>query len=355
MKSTLSIFIAQLSIVVRPLLRHARTLLSLVLLIGTSANAAPAPHYQQPAQEPAPEARAKVEIPSDLTKLDVQALIREVAQSERVMQPRRLEYTWTAKVTERESGKRSEIEKETVKVYEVYPVRGEFVRKLMSENGVPVSPQEAEKQFKKAVANLEKAAREEEKRNASSAPPPPRAAADATGIPTFGFSNGFKFRNGLSTGEFSFAPWRVLRAGEFFAPRRENLGGREVIVLDFRPRADFVPANDLQKPYAKLGGRVWLDVADRALMRLEAWPLKPNTPGAPRLLAILTRPNEPSIIYEETRLPDRMWLESLVQIKTTADKTVFNGVEVNNTKEVSNFKRFEASAGDAKVDQQKER
>lgn len=290
-----------------------------------------------------------------MTKLDIHALIREVAQSERAMQPRRFEYTWTTKVTERESGKRGEIKKETVKVYEVYPVRGEFVRKLVSENGVPVSPQEAEKQFKKAVAKLEKAAREEEKRGAPNAPPPPTtsATADATGIQSFGFSNGFKFRDGLSTGEFSFAPWRVLRAGEFFAPRRESLGGREVIVLDFRPRADFIPANDLQKPYAKLGGRIWIDVADRALARLEAWPLPPNTSGAPGL-AILTRPNEPSIIYEETRLPDRMWLESLVQIKTTADKAVFNGVEVNTAKEVSDFKRFEASTTDAKVDRPKE-
>ncbi|HZG51888.1 MAG TPA: hypothetical protein VEZ40_07125, partial [Pyrinomonadaceae bacterium] len=177
-------------------------------------------------------------------------------------------------------------------------------------------------------ANLEKAARADEKRDASGATPPPRAAADETGIPTFGFANGFKFRNGLSTGEFSFAPWRVFRAGKFFAPRRERLNGREVIVLDFRPRADFVPANDLQKPYGKLGGRVWIDVADRAL----------------------ARPNEPSIIYEETRLPDGMWLESLVRIKTTGDKAAFNGVEVNTAKEVGNFKRFEARAGDAKVE-----
>lgn len=352
MKLTVFIFASRLSRVVRSSLRYALALLCVVLLPGASANAVSA-RSQQPAQEPSPEARAKAELPSDLTKLDVNALIREVAQSERAMQPRRLEYTWTAKVTERESGKRGEIKKETVKIYEVYPVRGEFVRKLVSENAVPVSPQEAEKQFKKAVANLERAAREEKKRSATNAPPPQSATADATGIPTFGFSNGFKFRDGLSTGEFSFAPWRVLRAGEFFAPRRESVGGREVVVLDFRPRAGFIPANDLQKPYAKLGGRIRIDVADRALARLEAWPLTTNTASATKLV-ILTRPNEPSIIYEEARLPDGMWLESLVQIRTTADKAVFNGVETDTTKEVGDFKRFAASAGDATIEKTKE-
>jgi hypothetical protein len=157
----------------------------------------------------------------------------------------------------------------------------------------------------------------------------------------------------LSTGEFSFAPWRILRAGEFFTPRRESLGGREVIVMDFRPRADFVPANDLQKPYAKLGGRVWIDVGDRTLARLEAWPRAPDAHGALQT-ATPARPNEASIIYEETRLPGGMWLESLVQINTTANKAVFNGVEVNTVKEARDFKRFEANAGDAKVEQQKE-
>jgi hypothetical protein len=328
--------------------------LCLALWPGAGFNAAPA-RCQQSAPAPSAAVRAKAEIPADLTRLDTRALIREVAESEHAMQPRRLEYTWTTKVTDRELGKRGEVRRETVKVYEVYPVRGEFIRKLMSENGVPVSPQEAEKQFKKAVANLEKAAREEEKRGAAGAPPPPGGAVDATGIPTFGFSNGFRFRENLSTGEFSFAPWRVLRAGEFFAPRRESLDGREMIVLDFRPRADFIPANDLQKPYAKLVGRVWLDVADRALARLEAWPLtREGSAPANAATTPLARPDEPSIIYAETRLADGMWLESLVRINTIGRKSVFNGVEVYTIKEVRDFKRFAASAGDAKVESPKE-
>ncbi|HEX8128798.1 MAG TPA: hypothetical protein VF527_06815 [Pyrinomonadaceae bacterium] len=350
MKLTVCALATRLSSAARP--SHARAMLCLVLCIGACADAVPA-RRQQSAQAPSSVLRAKAEIPADLSTLDARALIREVAESERAMQPRRLEYTWTTKVTDRELGKRGEVKRETSKVYEVYPVRGEFVRKLTSENGVPLSAQEAEKQFKKAVANLEKAAREEEKRSAPAAPPPPRPAADATGIPTFGFTNGFKFRDGLSAGEFSFAPWRVLRAGEFFAPRRESLNGREMIVLDFRPRADFVPANDLQKPYAKLVGRVWIDIADRALARLEAWPLTPNAPGAP-IPATHARPDEPSIIYAETRLPDGIWLESLVRINTNGNKNVFNGVEVHTTKEVADFKRFEASAGDAKVEPPKE-
>ncbi len=275
----------------------------------------------------------------------ISAFIRAVAQSEHAMQPRRFEYTWTTKITDREVNKRGEVTKETVKVYEVYPVKGEFVRKLVSENGVPVSPEKAEEQLKRAVAKLEKAGRTEQKQTDSNAPS--SAPADPSGIPSFGFTAGFKFRENFSTGEFYFTPARIMRAGEFVNPRHERLRERDVLVLDFRPRADFQPANDLQKPYAKLAGRIWLDVADKTVARLEAWPLAAavvgNTSG-------VVRPVEPAIVYEETRLPDGMWLESLVRINTTGNKPVFNGVDVNSTKEAGDFKRFETNTGDAKVE-----
>lgn len=276
---------------------------------------------------------------------DIPALIRAVAQSEHAMQPRRMEYTWTTKITEREVNKRGEVTKETVKVYEVYPVKGEFVRKLVSENGVPVSPAKADEQLKRAIANLEKAERAEQKRADNPTPTPP---ADPSGLPSFGFTSGFSFRENFKTGKFYFTPSRILRAGQFLTPRREQLHGRDVIVLDFRPRADFVPADELQKPYAKLAGRIWFDLADKTVARLEAWPVEPLSVAG--IMPNFARPAEPAIVYEETRLPDGMWLESLVRINTTSNKAVFNGVDVNSTKEISDFKRFQATTDDAQVE-----
>ncbi len=307
-------------------------------------------HGQQPSPTVAtaqPMAASNAPTANDATTPDIPAFIRAVAQSEHAMQPRRFEYTWTTKITDREVNKRGEVTKETVKVYEVYPVKGEFVRKLVSENGVPVSPEKADEQLKRAVAKLEKAERVEQKQ-ADGIMPPPLAPADPSGIPSFGFTNGFKFRDGFSTGEFYFTPARIMRAAEFVNPRRERLRERDVLVLDFHPRADFQPANEQQRPYAKLAGRIWLDVVDKTVARLEAWPLASaviadNKSG-------MVRPVEPAIVYEETRLPDGMWLESLVRINTTGNKPVFNGVDVNTTKEASDFKRFETNAGDAKVE-----
>jgi hypothetical protein len=278
---------------------------------------------------------------------DVGALLMEVARNERAMSARRLEYTWTTKVTDRERDKRGELKKESVNVYEVYPVRGEFARKLVSKDGVAVSKERAEEELKRTAERLEKAAREEQKRAEQNAPaPPPGDAQNPSGFPSFGFSAGHKNGNGFSSSEISMAVWRFFRYGEFTSPRRERLRERDVIVLDFRPRADFRPADEIQRPYARLAGRLWIDAQDKTVVRLEAWPYDPqakvaDVPGSAR---------EPSVVFEHERMPDGVWLEHLFHIKTYGHKDIFNGIDLDLTKEATGFQRFTAGAGDEKLD-----
>ena len=277
--------------------------------------------------------------------VDVRALLMEVALKEKSMLARRLEYTWTAKVTERELGKRGEVRKESSSLYEVYPVRGEFARKLLERDGVPVSQERADKELKKAADRLEKAAREDQKRAEAKPTPPktPEQEQNPSGLPSFGFSTGHRESNGFNTTEISLAVWRFFRYCEFTNPRRETFHGRDAIALDFRPRADFRPADEIQNPYAHLRGRLWVDAADKAVARLEAWP--DDAPTSDDLL-----PREPSIVFEHARVSDGLWLERLVRIKTYGRKQIFNGVELDLTKEVANFKRFSSLAGDDTID-----
>ncbi|HEX8719421.1 MAG TPA: hypothetical protein VF736_02155 [Pyrinomonadaceae bacterium] len=275
--------------------------------------------------------------------LDVPALILEVARNEKALLARRLEYTWTATTTDREVNKRGQVTKQSVNVYEVYPVRGEFARKLVSRDGVPVSRGRAEEELKKAAERLEKAAQEEQRRAEGRLPPPPApTAAEAqnpAGIPSFGFSTGHRDSNGFSSSEISMSVWRFFRYGEFTRPRRETLRGRETVVLDFRPRADFRPANELQKPYARLAGRLWIDAADKAVARLEAWAVDARAADA-----------APAVVFEHERMPDGVWLERLVRINTYNHREVFNGIGLDFTKEVTDFRRFSSAAGDERLD-----
>jgi hypothetical protein len=279
----------------------------------------------------------------------------EVALKEKAMLARRLEYTWTAKITDRELDKRGEVKKESSSVYEVYPVRGEFARKLLARDGVPVSQERADKEFKKTAERLEKAARDERKRAESKPPPSPPTPSpgqmqNPLGIPSFGFWTGHRESNGFSSTEISVAVWRFFRYCEFYGPRRESFNGRESIVLDFQPRSDFRPADEIQKSYARLHGRVWIDAADKSVARLEAWPDDATTSTVTASTA-----REPAVVFEHARMTDGVWLERLVRIKTYGHKEIFNGIELDFTKEVSDFKRFSSVAGDATVDTPKEK
>lgn len=274
---------------------------------------------------------------------EVLALLLEVAQNEKAMLGRRLEYTWTAKMTDRELNKRGEVSKESVSIYEVYPVRGEFARKLVSQDGLAVSQERAGKELKKTAERLEKAAREDQKRAENRTPPPPpptpAEAQNPAGIPSFGFTTAHRHGNGFNSNEISLAVWRFFRYDEFTHPRREQVRGREAIVLDFRPRADFQPANEIQKPYARLAGRLWIDAADKTVARLEAWPAD----AAAKTTA------ESSVVFEHKRMPDGVWLERLVRIKTYGHKDIFNGIELDFTKEAADFQRFSTRTGDEKL------
>ena len=271
--------------------------------------------------------------------LDVRALLLEVALKEKSMLARRLEYTWTAKITDRELGKRGEVRKESSSLYEVYPVRGEFARKLLERDGAPVSRERANDELKKAAERLEKAAREDQKRAEANPTRTHEQTENPSSLPSFGFSTGHRESNGFTSTEISLAVWRFFRYCEFTNPRRETFNNRDAIVLDFRPRADFRPADELQRPYARLQGRLWIDASDKAIARLEAWP-----DDAPTSADVST--HEPSVVFEHARVAEGVWLERLVRIKTYGHKDIFNGIELDFTKDVADFKRFSSLAGD---------
>src|SRR4029453_1432437 len=96
--------------------------------------------------------------------LDVPGVLREVAKIQEKFQKRETEYAFTQKETDREINNKGELKKETVKVYEVFPIANrEPVQKLISENGVPLSAERAAKEDRRVQEEFAKAEREKEK------------------------------------------------------------------------------------------------------------------------------------------------------------------------------------------------
>jgi len=268
--------------------------------------------------------------PAASESLDVAALLREVARNQDETENRVAEYSFKQTETDREINSKGELKKETVKVYEVYPLPNrEPVQKLISENGVPLSAERATKEDKRVQEEFLKAEREKDKDAQEAA----RRRAER------------EKKNDDEDGDPDISMF--LRACDFVSPRRERLEGRESIVFDFRPRAGFKPKTREENLITKLVGVVWIDPLDKQVIRLEA-RLAEGFKMAGGLLVSL-KPGA-ALVMEQTRMTQGVWLPRFAQINLSVKVLLFAGGDFNKTIEWSDYKHFSGDVKDYKIE-----
>jgi hypothetical protein len=287
-------------------------------------------------------ADALFEPPSD-GSLNISELLRAVARNQAQLDKRVSEYTFTHKATEREIDDKGVVKKEKTFVHEVYPlVGGGSVFKLISEDGVPLSPERMAKEEKRVAELIGKIESEKVKREERQARERAERAARARKKGGAGSSSDEDENVGIGV---------FLRACEFVSPRRERFQNRDSIVFDFRPRPDFKPANRGESIVGKLAGVVWIDPVDKQVMRLEARLAEGFKVGGGLVASVRSGS---AAVFEQTRLEDGVWLPRLSQINVSARVFLFAGFRLDATHEYSNYKRFSTNVGDATIDKQKE-
>jgi hypothetical protein len=276
--------------------------------------------------------------------LDVGALIGESLRNGKRMSGRVFDYTWTSRNTTREANKRGEVTKETVRVYEVFPVpsRAYVVQKLISVNGSALSPKRAAKEQQRVMAELMLDGMMPVVATLDEVTP---ALADEKRCPAFGIWTELE---GFGGKTISFGVSDFLCACEFSAPRTTQIHERETIMLNFRPRPDFIPEVLAKAPIAKLQGTIWIDAKDKVVARIEAWPALSIAKNAQETTSE-ARP-APALVFEDIRLPDGMWVRSLRHLNTIPNPSLFNGVNVEWRQEFSDYKRYNTEFKDYRLD-----
>jgi hypothetical protein len=291
-------------------------------------------------------AESLFEPPADST-LDIPALLRDLSKNQDDTDKRINDYTFTQKVTERELDDKGRVKKEKVSVYEVYPIADYgWVEKLVSENGAPLTPERAAKEQKRVAEELEKAERdapklkEKRERQRAERKAKRRAKADKAGAENDGEED-----DDVEISTF-------LRACEFVSPRRERFRERDVIVFDFRPRPGFKPSNTGESIVSKLSGVIWVDPAERQVMRLEGRLVDSFKVGGGLLASVKAGS---AFVFEQTRLEDGVWLPRFSQVNASARVMLFAGMSINEAREFSDYKRFSTKSGEDKLDAPKEK
>jgi hypothetical protein len=282
-------------------------------------------------------AESLFEPPAD-SSLDIPALLRDLSKNQDETDRRVNDYTFTQKTTEREMDDKGRLKKEKVEVYEVYPIADYgWVRKLIAENGAPLTPERMAKEERRVGEELEKAEREAPKLKAKRE----RERADRRAKQKAKAGDGEEDEDG-DVGIATF-----LRASEFVSPRRERFRDRDVIVFDFRPRPGFKPSNRGESLASKLSGVIWVDPSERQVMRLEGRLVDAFKMGGGLLASVK---EGSAFIFEQTRLDEGVWLPRYSQVNASARIMLFAGMSINETHEFSDYKRFSAKSGEDKLD-----
>jgi hypothetical protein len=280
----------------------------------------------------------RVEAQTPVVKIDVPKLIRAAQLNGEIMNKRVFEYSWKSKTLVQEF-KRGRLVKEVEQDHEVYPSPGLtfVVQKLVKENGLPLSPKRAAKEQKRVDAELIRA-----EVAAAAFDDGETATARRTGCPTFGI---WAVLNGTGGKETSLGISDFLCFGSFFSPRIERREGRNTVMLRFRPRDGLSLAKE-KTPFAKLVGVIWIDLKDKIVTHLEAWPVDNPREVTPQNLPS----GPPPIVFDDMRLADGMWVRRALYIDTRNDPKAFNGLNLACKQEFSGYQRYFTESKDYKIE-----
>jgi hypothetical protein len=272
--------------------------------------------------------------PRGAEALDVTKLLLEVSHNQNEVEKRFTEYSFLQKETAREIDGKGVVKKETVKVFEVFPLPNrEPIRKLISENGVALSGDRATKEDKRVQEEFLKAERDKDK--VAQKQEQQRAERQRK-----------KAANGQQEEDDDVEISQFLKVCEFVSPRSERFQDRDAVVFDFRAQPGFKPGNRQESLISKLVGVVWIDPIDKQVMRLEARLAEGFKMGGGLLLSL--RPGA-ALVMEQMRLKEGIWMPRFAQINLSVKVLLFGGGDINQTLEWSDYKHFSADVDSYKL------
>lgn len=275
--------------------------------------------------------------------IDVPKLVLEVQTAGANSSKSVFEYSWTSRIVVRRFNKNGRVAKEIDQEYEVYPspAMAFVVQKLVKENGTPLSRKRAEKEQERI--NAEMASAEVAEENLLKNLPP---SNNDSKCKVFGVWTTITGAGGIQT---SLGASDFLCFGEFFSPHIERREGRDTVVLKFRPAQHAAPNSGEKIAFSRLVGVLWIDLEDKTITRIEAWPLE----NAPQVAESAFPVSKPPIIFEYVRLPSGMWARRSVYIDTRPAPAAFNGLSIEWKQDFTDYKRYYAQPAVYKADDPK--
>jgi hypothetical protein len=237
-------------------------------------------------------------------------LVRSMVERQRSFEKALDEYTYDVLRTESKLDDKDRVKETHLRRYEIFFVKGQAVRRLVEEDGRLLVGDQAERERKRALKAAEKA----------------RA----------------RKRSEKEDAEAETRLSDILARYDFTALRREPLGGRQTVLVEFHAQPG---KRDIKHDnvFRAVQGRLWIDEDDRVVVRAE---LATNQPikivGG--LVASISR-----VDLDVDFVPvDTIWLPRRSQSFSTG-RVLFKGFRRRLTEEFSDYRRFVVSTEETDV------
>ena len=255
---------------------------------------------------------------------DSNTFVREVRSHLRSDRLLLSQYAYNLKQTEIEYDKKGRPKKTTVRVYEVYPSldEGFTYERLISKDGVAVTPKELEKQDNAYDRKVKEHARKLQREGSTERDY--RTAKEAE-----------ELRKEEAIIDEIFQMYDITMVG------RENLDGRPAIQLTFQPRKDYKPKSREAGFLVKMAGKAWIGEEDHQLIRLQVGLIDTLSIG----LGVLARLNKGATLsFERRRVNDEIWLPGEARFAGTARVLLLKGLRIESISEFSEYRKFSVSS-----------
>lgn len=261
---------------------------------------------------------------------DIPSLMHAVETHQRLNERRAGEYTWHERQELDDVDGKGALKKRRIRTYDIFSLQGVRVRKLLSTDGKPSSPEELRKEDEQIDKEVDKARKHREQDGAGADQDTPTGPA----------------------GQDVVTVSRILELGRFVNPRRLTLDGRSTIVVDYLGDPAAKARNRAESVFRSLAGTLWVDEQDQQIVRLEGRFVTPFKIGG----GLLGNVHEGTTFAARfTHVNNDVWLPAHIEGHGSARFLLlfsFNGsLRIDN----ADFRRFHATStllpGVGRVDQ----
>ena len=269
----------------------------------------PALAQNQPAENPMRSATSGLELSQD----QVRNFIREAAEKDIENDKKQRDYTYIQREEEHKLDGKGQVKSSESRTYEIMVLYEEPVRKLIAKDDKPLSDNDARKEDEKVQKIIQKRKNE---------------------------SDGDR-RKRLEKQEKDREEGRqfvkeIADAYTFRFTGKENLGGRETMVIDADPRPGYEPHMKDAKFLPKFRFRVWLDQAEKQWVKMDIQCIDTVSVG----LFLLRVHKGSNIQIEQVRVNDEIWLPKHVALKLDARLALLKGLNIEEDVAFRDYKKF---------------